>query len=311
MENKPLVSVLMSIYKESVAVVSQAIDSIRKQSYENIEIIALLDDPEHQEMKKYLARIAEEEPRFHYGVNKANIGLLDSLNRGLVLCHGEFVCRMDADDCAETDRIEKQFLYMDRYALDLVGSYTRLMDADGNDLGIIKRFPIHHKYLCKYLKYASAIPHPTWFVRKNVYDELQGYRSVLYAEDYDFLIRSCLSGFRLGVVPEPLLRYRINREGITQQNIASQKIVSGYLALQLTQHRIFAGEDIGFYRQKKKRHEKRLTEYYAAAKKWKTGGSLTFTDKCAFIINKRNAAEFWERLMCRWILYRDGRYGHY
>ena len=66
MKSDQLVSVLMSIYKESVPVVSQAIDSIRKQTYQNIEIVVLLDYPEHEAMKVYLAQLAMEEPRLRY-----------------------------------------------------------------------------------------------------------------------------------------------------------------------------------------------------------------------------------------------------
>lgn len=311
MKSNPLVSVLMSVYKESVPIVSQAIDSIRKQSYRNIEIIVLLDCPEYAELKAYLAQLAMEESRLHYYVNEVNMGLLASLNKGLSLCQGEFICRMDADDYAETNRIAKQIDYMHAHKLDLVGSYTNLMDVSGELLGRIKRFPIHHKYVCKYLRYANAVPHPTWLVRKTVYDALHGYRDVLYAEDYDFLIRTCLSGYRMGVVPEPLLRYRVNQKGITQRNMASQKIVSNYLAAQLKKNKAFSEEDIIAYRHKKKRAEIRLIQYYTAGKKWKIGETLSLTEKCRVIFNRHNLTEIWERLSCKWILYRDGRYDHY
>lgn len=311
MKSDPLVSVLMSVYKESISVVSQAIDSIRKQSYHNIEIIVLLDYPEYKELKAYLAQLETEESRLHYYINEVNMGLLESLNKGLDLCRGEFICRMDADDYAETDRIAGQMDYIYAHKLDLVGSYTNLMDVSGELLGRIKRFPVHHKYVCKYLKYANAVPHPTWLVRKAVYDILHGYRNVLYAEDYDFLIRACLCGYRMGVMPEPLLRYRVNQKGITQRNMASQKIVSYYLALQLKENKIFSEEDIIAYRQKKKCAEARLTQYYTAGKKWKMGEKLSLTERCRVIFNRHNLTEMWERLACKWILYRDGRYDHY
>lgn len=311
MKSDPLVSVLMSVYKESVTVVSKAVDSIRQQTYRNLELVVLLDYPEHDELKAYLARLETEESRLHYCMNEVNMGLLDSLNKGLNLCRGEFICRMDADDYAETDRIAKQMDYMHAHKLDLVGSYTNLMDVSGELLGRIKRFPIHHKYVCKYLEYANAVPHPTWLVRKAVYDKLYGYRNVLYAEDYDFLIRACLSGYRMGVVPEPLLRYRINQKGITQRNMASQKIVSHCLAEQLKKNRIFSEDEIVHYREAEKHTETKLTKYYTAGKKWKMGERLSMSEKCVIIFSVRNLQEIWERLSCRWILYRDGRYGDY
>ena len=311
MKSDPLVSVLMSVYKEGVPIVSQAIDSIRKQSYQNIEIIVLLDCPGYEELTAYLAQLEREESRLHYCVNEVNMGLLASLNKGLDLCRGEFICRMDADDYAERDLIAKQMDYIHAHKLDLVGSYTNLMNVNGELPGTIKHFPIHHKYLCRYLKYANAVPHPTWLVRKVVYDTLHGYRNVLYAEDYDFLIRACLSDYRMGVVPEPLLRYRVNQKGITQRNMASQKIVSSCLAAQLKKNKIFSEEEIIIYREKRKHAETGLTKYYTAGKKWKMGEQLSLTDKCMVIFNVQNLKELWERLSCKWILYRDGKYDHY
>lgn len=311
MESSQLVSVLMSIYKESVPVVSEAVESVRRQTYQNIEIVVLLDDPGNENMKIYLAKLAGEEPRLHYYINEYNMGLLGSLNKGIGLCEGEYICRMDEDDYSEADRIEKQMAYMQLHKLDLVGSYTNLMDMDGKLVGEIRKYPSSHKYLCQYSKYTSAVPHPTWLVRKDVYDKLNGYRNIPCADDYDFLIRVCLCGYKMGVVPEALLRYRINRNGMTQQNIASQKIVSPYLAAQIRENRVFTEDEIADYRSRRKGEEEKLMKYYAAGKKWKSGEKIPFTEKCTVLFNRRNLAEVCQRLACRWILYRDGRYGNY
>lgn len=311
MEGNQLVSVLMSIYKESVPVVSEAIESVRRQTYQNIEIVVMLDYPEHWEMHDYLAELSKSEPRLRYHVNEKNIGLLHSLNRGISLCRGEFICRMDEDDHSEEDRIEKQMTYMKSQKLDLVGSYTSLMDMNGKLTGEIRKYPSHHKYLCQYLKYTNAIPHPTWLIRKAVYEKLDAYRDIPCADDYDFLIRVCLSGYRMGVVPEALLRYRINRKGMTQQNIASQKIVSLYLANQLRRNRIYTEEEIADYRSRHKRAEEKLMRYYTAGKKWKNGESISFTEKCGLLFSSRNLTEIWQRLACRWIFCRDKSYDSY
>lgn len=305
MEQNPLVSVLMSIYKESVAVVSKSIDSMRKQTYGNLELVVLLDYPEHEEMKRYLQTLQTEEPRLHYYVNEKNLGLLYSLNRGVAFCGGELICRMDEDDYAEPDRVEKQVCYMRKHNLDLVGSYTNLMDMQGNLIGEIRRYPSKNEAIGKFLRYTSAIPHPTWLAKKEVYERLNGYRDIDCADDYDFLIRASLQGFRLGVVPEPLLRYRINRNGMTQRNIASQKVVAQYLANQLKKKKIYSVEEIARYRVEMKPKEEKLVRYYAAGKKWKRGEKLTLAEKIYFLCSSYNLTEIRQRLMCKWILYKD------
>lgn len=311
MKSDPLVSVLMSVYKESVAVVSKAIDSVREQTYQNLELIVLLDYPEHEEMKRYLAKLQQEESRLQYHVNEKNLGLLFSLNRGIAFCKGELVCRMDEDDYAEPDRVEKQVAYMEKYGLDLVGSYINLMDMDGNLIGEVRKYPTMHENLGKYLRYTNAIPHPTWLVKKKVYEQLGGYRDINCADDYDFLIRAYMNGYRMGVVPEPLHRYRINRNGMTQQNIASQKVVSEYLADQLKNGKIYTVEEIAEYRTKMKPKENKLIRYYSLGKKWKRGEPLTSVEKLSFLFSRHNLVEARQRVMCKRILLKDQKYGNY
>lgn len=308
MSSEPLVSVLMSIYKESVSVVSKAINSIREQTYRNLEIVVMLDYPDHEDMKVYLQRLAGEEMRLRYYINERNLGLLESLNRGINLCCGDFICRMDEDDFSEPDRIEKQMNYMVVNHLDLVGSYTRLMNMKGELTGEIRRFPTKNKYLYQYLKYDNAVPHPTWLVKKEVYERLKGYRDIPCADDYDFLIRASLFNCKMGVVPEPLLQYRINQKGMTQRNIASQKIVLPYLASQIRKKCVFPIDEIKEYRKKKSVKENKLTQYYAIGKKWKMGEKTSLSDKFKVIFNSYNFVEIRQRLACRWILFKDNRY---
>ena len=79
MEGNQLVSVLMSIYKESVPVVSEAIESVRRQTYPNIEIVVMLDYPEYVEMRTYLAELAESEPRLRYHINEKGEQVYDHI----------------------------------------------------------------------------------------------------------------------------------------------------------------------------------------------------------------------------------------
>ena len=215
---------------------------------------------------------------------------------------------MDEDDFAEPDRIEKQMAYIEKNYLDLVGCYTRLMYMNGEFTGEVRRFPVQNKYIYQYLKYANAVPHPTWLVKKNVYEALNGYRDIPCSDDYDFLIRACLKNFKMGIVPEPLLRYRINQKGMTQSNIARQKITSSYLAKQITRKRIFTVDEIKEYREKKQKREAGLSLYYVVGKRWKRGEKIALSDKAKVLFNSYNFMEIRQRLACRWILFKDSRY---
>lgn len=303
-----LVSVLMSIYKESVPVVSTAVDSIRQQTYQNLELVVMLDNPAHEEMKGYLEKLRQEEPRLRYYVNAQNMGLLGSLNKGMKLCEGAYICRMDEDDYAERTRIEKQLSYLQQKKLNLVGCYTGLMDMEGKLTGEVRRYPSSPAYVERLLGVMNAVPHPTWLAEKEVFDNLEGYRDIECADDYDFLIRACIYGYRLGVVPEVLLRYRINRKGMTQQNIASQKVVSEYLAKQMRTHTVYPVAEIDRYRRENRNRQEKLVQYYTIGKKWKMGEKLSLGEKMTFLCTGYHVTEIRQRLQYRFILYRDRRH---
>jgi hypothetical protein len=73
------------------------------------------------------------------------------------------------------------------------------------------------------------VPHPTWFVKREVYIRLDCYRDIRYCEDYDFLLRALRGNFRIGMCRDVLLYYRINEGGITRSNSLRQFLTSTYL----------------------------------------------------------------------------------
>lgn len=92
------VSVIMSVYNEEIGILREAIESILNQSYKNIQFIIIIDNPGYEDAKKILNEYSKEDKRIEIIENYENIGLVNSLNKGLKLANGEFIARMDADD---------------------------------------------------------------------------------------------------------------------------------------------------------------------------------------------------------------------
>ena len=82
------------------------------------------------------------------------------------------------------------------------------------------------------LRVAPCVPHPTWLVRRDVYVTLHGYRDIPRCEDYDLLLRALRHGYRIGVCPETLLRYRLVQSSISRSALLAQHLTSRYLAEQ-------------------------------------------------------------------------------
>src|SRR5690606_6954943 len=102
------VSFLMSVYSEPLDWVKNAIHSVLDQTYENIELIVVLDKPERLDLISMIESIAILDSRIIFLKNSKNIGLAKSLNVAFEQSVGVFIARLDADDLCLERRISKQ-----------------------------------------------------------------------------------------------------------------------------------------------------------------------------------------------------------
>lgn len=219
MGEKQLVSVVMSCYRESPEQLNQSISSVLNQTYRDLELIIILDDPLNFELEQ-LIQDAASDARVSFIKNEFNIGLAASLNKGIGKSHGGFICRMDADDVSDESRIDTQLEYLVANELDLVGSYLNVIDEASRPLYSVSNLPIKPESIKCGLRFNNCVPHPTWFGRREVF--MSGYRMVAYAEDYDFILRAIEEGYAIGNVPAPLLKYRMTEKSISRSNLYKQ-----------------------------------------------------------------------------------------
>lgn len=224
-----MISVIMSTFREPLSYIKQSTDSILSQSYRDIELIIIVDDPDNNELITYLKNLSAQDPRVNVSINEKNCGLTESLNRAKRLARGEFIARMDADDISEVDRLETQLSYLLKQNYDLVGCNVNDMDENGELLsGHLTSLPTKDRAIKEYLKTNSAILHPTWFAKREIYD-LFDYIDFPACEDYEFLVRIALAGKKLGNLKEPKLKYRINSKGISASRKVIQKTSQYYV----------------------------------------------------------------------------------
>ena len=266
-----MISVIMSTYNEPLSYIILSIKSILEQSYKDIEFIIVVDNPEYSSLIGILNDYSKTDSRIKVLINDKNLGLTSSLNEALEFASGQYIARMDADDISNTERLKKQLLFLENNRLDLVGSNIQNIDENGIESSCISFFPETVKQVEKYALYDSPVPHPTWLAKRKVYDSLGGYREIDACEDYDFLVRAILQGFKIGNVQEPLLNYRINSKGISATRKTKQKLALAILrenykiGKETTEQEIF--EYIDSNRGRKKARE--LDEYYRKTAKLK------------------------------------------
>ena len=220
-----LISVIMSVYNETIYELKRSMDSILKQSYSNIEFVIVNDNPNNKEIKRYLDSI--DDKRVVIVENPKNLGLVSSLNSALSICKGEYIARMDADDFSFAERLEKEKAFLENNDYDVVGCFDIEVS---NDKKHYYKKPVYFKDVFKILKKRNCLSHPTWLLKKEVYKKLDGYRDIKYCEDYDFLLRAINNNYKIGNCPQYLLEHYIRDTSISLPNKCLQLLITDYLA---------------------------------------------------------------------------------
>lgn len=225
---KDAIAVIMSAYNEKEAWFRSAVESVLNQTYDKIHLYILLDNPNNHVLWKAMQEYAAQDKRVSIYRNCKNLGLVASLNKLLGMITENIVARMDADDICYEYRLEKELQFMNQYQLDFVVSS---IDFIRND--ILERGPdipcLLPELFAECEKYGNYATHPTWLLKRYVYEQLNGYRKINYCEDFDFVLRAIQSGFRIGRTQEVLLHYRMRTSGISSSYAYEQYEKSVYL----------------------------------------------------------------------------------
>jgi glycosyltransferase involved in cell wall biosynthesis len=186
--------------------------SIQAQTFQNVEVIAV-DDGSTDETVALLEEWAANDPRVTVLKQKA-AGIVPALQRAVEASQGEILVRMDADDVAYSNRIEKQVEMLDADPeLGVCGTLVRYFPRNAIQGGT-QRYElwinalIEHDDITRDIFVECPIAHPTMAIRRSVLDEVGGYQDRGWPEDYDLLFRLWQSGVKMGKVPEILLRWR-------------------------------------------------------------------------------------------------------
>lgn len=238
-----MISVLMSVYNEKIEYVHKAVESILAQTYKNIEVIIVLDNPDSAEHIDYLKGMQERDCRIKLLVNQVNIGLAMSLNRALADANGEYIARMDADDISYPDRLEKELLFLEKNDLDIVSCYANKIDEHDVIWGEIKSSVTTPDAIKELLAYQNVIIHPTILMRNSVIMDVGGYRNFASCQDYDLWLRLADNGYKFGIMEEILFSFRRHKESITATRRFNQILNEQYIRKMHQERLVNGGKD--------------------------------------------------------------------
>jgi glycosyltransferase involved in cell wall biosynthesis len=125
---RPLVSVIISAYNYG-HFISQALESIQEQTYENWECI-VVDDESTDDTNVVVGSYAERDPRIKY-IRQKNQGPSVARNTGIMNGKGKYVQFLDADDQIEPRKLEHHTMFLEQHSnVDIVYGNVRFFSAD-------------------------------------------------------------------------------------------------------------------------------------------------------------------------------------
>lgn len=137
-QSQPLVSIIVPVYNAANHI-ARCVESIRKQSYENIEILLLNDGS--SDVSLQVCQMYAQVDRRILLVDRDNQGVSATRNLGIRLAKGKYLQFVDSDDCLTPDATETLVRAAEAHAADLViAPYYRVEQVNKLELdGVIQK----------------------------------------------------------------------------------------------------------------------------------------------------------------------------
>lgn len=232
------ISVVMPVWNAALTL-GCAVDSIRAQTAKDWELI-VVDDGSTDGSTEALTGYAAGDERVRV-IATPHRGVACALNEGIALARGRFVARMDADDLARPERLERQAAHLEqRPEVGLVASRV-VFDGDRERRAGYARYVdwtntlLSHDDIALAAFVESPVAHPSVMFRREVIDRFGGYADGDFPEDYELWLRWLAAGVRMEKLAEPLLVWRdsagrLSRRDPRYSSEAFYRVKTGYLA---------------------------------------------------------------------------------
>lgn len=206
--------------------IKNAVESILNQTYRNFEFI-IIDDGSQDKTLDIIKLY--NDPRIKLIENKINIGIVESLNKGIRISTGEYIARMDADDISINTRFELQIAEFKKNTnLILCGSWYTIM-YESKIISTVK-LPISDIEIKSRLLFNNQFCHPSIMMKSEIAKFYKYNDNHIGCEDYGLWIKLIDKGEFINI-PLSLLKYRIHYNNISlkkdkKKDIAIYRIIT-------------------------------------------------------------------------------------
>ena len=212
------VSIITATYNSAITI-ADSIRSVQQQSYQNIEHIIVDAVSEDDTLTIVNA--------MHHGVlvSEKDKGIYDAMNKGIALANGEIIGILNSDDYYADDSIIEKVVRLFE-ATDCDAVYGDLLYIDADDASKIKRKWIAGKHSKQSFLFGWMPPHPTFFVKKNIYDQHGVFNLQLgSAADYELMLRMIYKqGIKVSYLNEVIVKMRTG--GVSNKNLQNRLLAN-------------------------------------------------------------------------------------
>lgn len=140
-----MISCIITTYKREPETVKRAINSIQRQTYQDIEIIVVNDAPEQEELVSKIGSMISDmnDSRIKYIVHEKNSGACVARNTGANVSDGEYLAFLDDDDEWLPEKLMTQLKLMKSPAVGLVTCDNFIVNEKGSKVLHKNKWPKH------------------------------------------------------------------------------------------------------------------------------------------------------------------------
>lgn len=225
------VSIITSVYN-NYKFIEDCILSITNQTYKNIEYI-IIDGKSTDGTLNIIDKYKHKISRL---ISEKDEGIYDAMNKGLKMATGDIIGFLHSDDFYAHPRvIEKIVAVFEKKSVDSV--YGDIIYIDRKDKNKILRYWKAGQVNRKLLKFGWAPPHPSLFIKKQVYEKYGLFkvdRSLNISADYEIILRFFYKyKVSLSYIPEVFVKMRSGGKSKNTFKNLSIKISQDYKAMKM------------------------------------------------------------------------------
>ena len=230
MEN-PLISIIVITYN-SAKYVLETLESVRRQTYSNIELIITDDgstDNTVEICRGWLSEAGKHFSRAELITSSCNTGIPANANRGYKIAQGKWIKGIAGDDVLKEDAIEQFLKKYDGDCYLVATSYQELLVKSNGEYVCsdeifpskkdiaVYRLPVEKQY--KKILWYCFVPAPTTFLRRDLFEKVGYFDEQYYLmEDWPFWLKCIERGYKIDFLPIVTVYYRRYQESVTGHN---------------------------------------------------------------------------------------------